>query len=63
MTTKFSLVSVLALMLAAPAAAQQADWSQKGDYYAPSATVVQQPTTAQTKRFEEGDYYAPTNGD
>jgi hypothetical protein len=57
-TTKLSIVSVIAL-IASPALAQQADWSQRGDYYAPGPTVVQKPTTRQTKRFEEGDYYAP----
>ena len=58
-TTKFSIVSVVALSIAAPAAAQQPDWSQKGDNYAPERTVVQQPTAAQTKQAEEGDHYAP----
>ncbi|MGA2892323.1 MAG: hypothetical protein ABSE22_05595 [Xanthobacteraceae bacterium] len=58
--TKCSLISVLALLTAAPVAAQQADWSQKGDYYAPSPTVVQQPTAAELNRAKEGDYYAPT---
>lgn len=61
--TKLSLVSVLALVIATPALAQEADWSQKGDYYAPGATVVQQPTTAQTKQAEEGDFYAAMKGD
>jgi hypothetical protein len=54
--TKLSLASVLALSIAAPAAAQSA---MDGDYYAPGKTIVQQPTAAQTKRFEQGDYYAP----
>ena len=58
-TTKLSLVSVLALLIASPAAAQTPDWSQKGDYYAPSTTIAQQPTPAQTKQAEEGDYYTP----
>jgi opacity protein-like surface antigen len=57
-TTKLSVVAVLALLIAAPA--QAADWSQKGDFYAPVATVVQQPTAAQMKQAEEGDFYAPT---
>jgi hypothetical protein len=59
-TTKLSLVSLLALSIATPALAQQADWSQKGDFYAPAATAVQQPTAAQMKQAEEGDFYAPT---
>jgi len=58
--TKLSLVSLLALSIATPALAQQADWSQKGDFYAPGAAVVQQPTAAQTKQAEEGDFYAST---
>jgi len=58
-TTKLSLVSVLALVIAGPAVAQQPNWSQAGDYYAPSKTTVQQPTAAQTRQAEQGDYYAP----
>jgi hypothetical protein len=58
-TTKLSVLSVLALLIAAPALAQQPDWSQKGDHYAPSTTVVQQPTAAELKQEKEGDYYAP----
>lgn len=57
--TKLSLISGLALLIAAPAAAQQADWSQRGDYYAPSPTVVQQPTAVEQKQAKDGDYYAP----
>ena len=30
--TKLSMFSVLGLIIAAPAAAQKPDWSQKGDY-------------------------------
>jgi hypothetical protein len=59
-TSKLSMVSVLALLIAAPAAAAQL--SAEGDYYAPTNTVVQQPTAAQTKQAEEGDFYAATNG-
>ena len=59
-TTKFSLVSLLARSIATAALAQAADWSQKGDFYAPGAMVVQQPTAAQMKQAEEGDFYAPT---
>ena len=58
-TTKLSALSVLALLIAAPAAAQQPDWSQKGDHYAPSQTIVQQPTAVEVKQEKEGDYYAP----
>jgi len=59
MITKFSLASVLALLITAPATAQQPDWSQRGDYYAPGKTIVQQPTPGELKQEEEGDYYAP----
>jgi hypothetical protein len=57
-TTKLSMVSILALLFAAPAAAAQLR-ATDGDYYAPTTTVVQQPTAAQTKQAEEGDFYAP----
>ena len=52
-------LQVLALSTATPAQAQQASWTQKGDHYAPSATIVQQATPEQTKQAKEGDYYAP----
>jgi hypothetical protein len=55
------MVSVLALLIAAPAAAAQLP-TTGGDFYAPTNTVVQQPTAAQTKQAEEGDFYAATNG-
>jgi len=59
-TSKLSMVSLLALLIAAPAAAGQL--STEGDYYAPTNTVVQQPTAAQTKQAEEGDFYGSTSG-
>jgi hypothetical protein len=59
--TKLSMVSVLALLIAAPAAAAQLPVTD-GDYYAPTNTIVQQPTTPELKQEQEGDYYAPTNG-
>jgi hypothetical protein len=58
-TNKLAIGSVLALFIATPALAQQADWSQQGDYYAPTHTVVAQPTAARMNRAEEGDFYAP----
>jgi hypothetical protein len=58
---KLSMVSVLALLIAAPAAAAQLP-ATEGDYYAPTNTIVQQSTAAQTKQAEEGDFYSPTNG-
>jgi hypothetical protein len=57
-TSKLSLVSVLALLIAAPAAAAELP-ATEGDYYAPIHTVVQPATAAQIKQSEEGDYYAP----
>jgi predicted lipid-binding transport protein (Tim44 family) len=59
-TSKLSMLSVLALLIAAPAAAAQLP-ATEGDYYAPTNTVVQQPTAAQVKQAQEGDFYAPTN--
>jgi hypothetical protein len=55
-TMKLPAAAMLALSLAAPAMAQQP--AHEGDYYAPSKTIVQQPTAAQTKQAKEGDYYA-----
>jgi hypothetical protein len=60
-TTKLSMISVLALLIAAPAAAQQP--VTEGDYYAPTQTIVQQTTTQELKQAQEGDYYARTHGD
>jgi hypothetical protein len=60
-TNKLSMLSVLALLIAAPAAAAQLP-ATGGDYYAPVNTVVQQPTAAQVKLAQEGDFYASTNG-
>jgi len=60
-TSKLSMVSVLALLIAAPASAAQLSASE-GDYYSPTNTTVQQSTAAETKQAEQGDYYAPTKG-
>jgi len=57
--TKLSMFSVLGLIIAAPAAAQKPDWSQKGDYYAPDKTIMQQQTPREPKQIRDGDYYAP----
>jgi hypothetical protein len=59
-TTKLSMVSVLALLIATPAVAAQLP-ATEGDYYAPTNTIVQQPTAQELKQAQEGDYYAPTN--
>jgi hypothetical protein len=58
--SKLSMVSVLALLIAAPAAAAQLSVTE-GDYYAPTNTVVQQPSAQELKQVQQGDYYAPTN--
>jgi hypothetical protein len=59
MITKFALAATLAVAVSAPALAQQSNWSQPGDYYAPGRTIVQQPTAAQLSQFQQGDFYAP----
>jgi len=61
-TTKLSMISVLALLIAAPAAAAQLP-ATGGDYYAPTSTIVQQPTSQELKQAQEGDFYASTKGD
>jgi hypothetical protein len=58
---KLALAAVFALSMAAPALAQQADWSQQGDYYAPSKTIVQQATPRELNEARQGDFYAPSN--
>ena len=55
MTTKLSLVSVLALLIAAPAAAQQP--AHEGDYYVPTQATPQVLTPAQLRITQDGDYY------
>ena len=57
--TKLAAAAVLALSFSAPALAQQADWSQTGDYYAPMHTTVQQPTAQELNQARQGDFYAP----
>lgn len=59
--SKLSMVTVLALLIAAPATAAQLPVTD-GDYYAPTGTTVQQPTAQELKKVQEGDYYAPTQG-
>jgi hypothetical protein len=53
-TRKLCLASILALSIAAPAVAQNA---QQGDYYAPGPTTHIQATPEQLKRNQQGDYY------
>jgi len=59
MIAKLALAATLTAALSAPALAQQPNWSQPGDYYAPGGTIVQQPTAAQLSQFKQGDFYAP----
>jgi hypothetical protein len=61
-TTKLSMLSVLALLIAAPAVAAQLP-ANDGDYYAPTNTIAQQPTAQELKQAQEGDFYASTSGD
>ena len=35
--------------------------AEKGDFYAPVKTIVQQPTAQELKQAQEGDFYAPTS--
>ena len=53
-----ALVPLQVLSTAIPAQAQTS--SQEGDYYAPSTTVVQQPTPHELNEAKGGDYYAPS---
>jgi hypothetical protein len=54
---KVSLASALALFIAAPALAQNA---QQGDYYKPGATTPQTMSPGQKQEEKQGDYYKPT---
>ena len=60
-TTKLSMFSVLALLIATPAVAAQLP-ATEGDYYAPTNTIVQQATAQDLKQAQEGDFYAATKG-
>jgi hypothetical protein len=53
-------LAFLALPLSVSAMAQQPDWSQQGDYYAPGNSAVQQLTPKEQDLVKEGDYYAPS---
>jgi hypothetical protein len=55
---KLTLATVAVVSASTAAFAQQADWSQQGDYYAPSRTIVQQATPQELNQLREGDYYA-----
>lgn len=60
-TTKLSMVAVLAMLIAAPAAAAQLPASG-GDYYAPISTSAQQPTPQALNQAQQGDFYATSRG-
>jgi hypothetical protein len=51
-----AIAAIAALSMTASAFAQQAKWSQPGDYYAADESVVHQPTS---QDLSQGDYYAP----
>jgi len=51
---KFCLASILALSIAAPVRAQNA---QQGDYYAPGPTTPIHATPGQVMKIKDGDYY------
>ena len=53
-TSKLCLASFLALSIAAPVWAQNA---QEGDYYAPGPTKRIHATPGQLKKIQSGDYY------
>jgi hypothetical protein len=58
--SKLLLASALALPLVTPAMAQDANWSQHGDYYAPTNQPAPAASARESKEFREGDFYAPT---
>jgi pimeloyl-ACP methyl ester carboxylesterase len=53
-TGKLSLISVLALVIAAPAVAQQPRWSQRDHSFARYGTAARQPTL---RRFADPNLY------
>jgi hypothetical protein len=55
---KLTLATVAAASISTAAFAQQPNWSQQGDYYAPGKTIVQQATPQELNQLREGDYYA-----
>jgi hypothetical protein len=59
MTTKLALAAALSLSMSGTVFAQQPDWSQPGDFYAPGKTIVQQASPQELRQFQEGDFYAP----
>ncbi|HEY1983348.1 MAG TPA: hypothetical protein VGH13_24970 [Xanthobacteraceae bacterium] len=53
------LIVALALVMPTVAFAQTPNWSQHGDYYAPSGTIAQRVSPQESRQIREGDYYAP----
>ena len=53
-TRNLCLASILALSMAAPVQAQNA---QEGDYYAPGPTTPLHATPGQALKLKDGDYY------
>ena len=63
MLSKMLVIAGLAAFVPAPVFAQSTDLIKQGDYYAPTQTVVQQPTAQELNQAREGDFYAPGAGD
>jgi hypothetical protein len=55
------LIAVLAVAAPTVAFAQAPNWSQQGDFYAPSATTARQASPQELQQIHEGDFYAPGN--
>lgn len=53
-TRTLCVASVLALLIAAPALAQN---PKQGDYYPPGQTTPQQASPGQQQQSKQGDYY------
>ena len=58
---KVSWIARVTALSLTPAAAQPADLTKEGDYYAPSKTIVHRATPQELNEFTRGDYYAPSN--
>jgi hypothetical protein len=61
--SKMFVIAGLAAFVPAPVFAQSTDLIKQGDYYAPSNTVVQQPTAQELNQARQGDFYAPGAGE
>ena len=56
---KVSWIARVTALSLTPAAAQPADLTKEGDYYAPSKTIVHRATPQELNEFTRGDYYTP----